>query len=125
MAEDNLIDFCFRRDASCLHGFLSRQAVCSAKQRHQQQEREAPHRLLLYYTAEQRDELAPSDHSITSSAATSSVFGTVRPSALAVLRLMTNSYLLGCLSFVGTGYRIFVPDTQHILSDTSGTTFLR
>src|SRR5215468_6932470 len=45
-------------------------------------------------TAEQRDELA-SLHSITSSARTSSVGGTSRPSALAVLRLMTSSYLVG------------------------------
>src|SRR5262245_57600637 len=45
--------------------------------------------------AEQRDELAPSYHSITSSAATSSLLGIVRPSALAVLRLMTNSNLVG------------------------------
>src|SRR6516162_7931407 len=50
VAEDNLVDFYYRRDASCLHGFLSRQAVCSAKQRHQQQEREAPHRLLHTFT---------------------------------------------------------------------------
>ena len=35
-------------------------------------------------------------HSITSSAATSSLSGTVRPSALAVLRLMTSSNLVGC-----------------------------
>src|SRR5215471_14140367 len=41
-------------------------------------------------TAKQCDELAPF-HSITSSAATSSLSGTVRPSALAVLRLMTSS----------------------------------
>src|SRR4029453_6901886 len=44
--------------------------------------------------AEQRDELAPL-HSITSSARASSVGGTVRPSALAVLRLITSSYLVG------------------------------
>src|SRR5262249_10321752 len=43
--------------------------------------------------AEQRDELA-APHSITSSARASSVGGTVRPSALAVLRLMTSSYLV-------------------------------
>ena len=35
-------------------------------------------------------------HSITSSARASSVGGTSRPSALAVLRLMTNSNLVGC-----------------------------
>ena len=44
---------------------------------------------------EQRDELAP-PHSITSSARASSVGGTVRPSALAVLRLITSSNLVGC-----------------------------
>src|SRR5262249_4638421 len=42
--------------------------------------------------AEQSDKLAP-PHSITSSARASSVDGTSRPNALAVLRLMTNSYL--------------------------------
>src|SRR5262249_34674082 len=45
--------------------------------------------------AEQRDELAPF-HSITSSASASSLSGIWRPSALAVLRLMTSSYLVGC-----------------------------
>src|SRR5262249_14910383 len=44
--------------------------------------------------AEQRDELAP-DHSITSSAATSSPAGTSKPSNLAVLRLSVVSYLVG------------------------------
>ena len=43
--------------------------------------------------AEQRDELTAL-HSITSSAAASSLSGTVRPSALAVLRLSTNSNLV-------------------------------
>src|SRR6516165_8072058 len=41
--------------------------------------------------AEQRDELAAITHSITSSARASSVGGTARPSALAVLTLMTIS----------------------------------
>ncbi len=45
-------------------------------------------------TTEQRDELAPF-HSITSSARASSVGDTSRPNALAVLRLMTNSYFVG------------------------------
>src|SRR5262245_5799186 len=44
--------------------------------------------------AEQRDELAAL-HSITSSARASTVAGTSRPSALAVLRLSTVSYLVG------------------------------
>src|SRR5262245_3756356 len=43
--------------------------------------------------AEQRDELA-APHSITSSARASSVAGTSRPSALAVLRLIKNSNLV-------------------------------
>src|SRR5262249_8294734 len=46
--------------------------------------------------AEQRDEVAPPDHSITSSARASSVGGTSRPSALAVCMLMTNSNLVDC-----------------------------
>src|SRR5262252_1732446 len=45
-------------------------------------------------TAEQRDERAPS-HSITSSARASRAGGTVRPSALAVLRLIMSSSLVG------------------------------
>ena len=45
--------------------------------------------------AEQRDEVA-TPHSITSSARAISVGGTSRPSAFAVLRLMTNSNLVGC-----------------------------
>src|SRR5262245_13468510 len=49
--------------------------------------------------AEQRYELAPfelSAHSITSSARASSVGGTSRPSAFAVLRLTTSSNFVGC-----------------------------
>src|SRR5262245_658144 len=45
--------------------------------------------------AEQRDELA-AFHSITSSASASSLSGIWRPSALAVLRLMTSSSLFTC-----------------------------
>ena len=37
-------------------------------------------------------------YSITSSASTSKLCGIVRPSALAVLRLMTNSNLVGCMT---------------------------
>src|SRR5262249_51823222 len=46
--------------------------------------------------AEQRDELAPPHHSMTSSARASSVGGMARPSALAVLRLIISSYLDAC-----------------------------
>src|SRR5262249_54313293 len=45
--------------------------------------------------ADKHDELAPF-HSITSAAVASSIGGTSRPSALAVLRLMTSSNLIGC-----------------------------
>jgi hypothetical protein len=45
--------------------------------------------------AEQRDEVA-AVHSMTSSAIASSLSGTARPSALAVLRLITNSNFVGC-----------------------------
>src|SRR5262249_55119556 len=47
-------------------------------------------------TAEKRYELAPPHHSITSSASAASLSGTSRPSAFAVLRLITNSNLVGC-----------------------------
>jgi hypothetical protein len=46
--------------------------------------------------ANERDEFAPLNHSITSSARPRSVNGTVMPSALAVLRLMINSILVAC-----------------------------
>src|SRR5262245_30645643 len=45
---------------------------------------------------EKRDKLAPSDHSITLSARSRNASGMVRPIALAVLRLMTSSYLDAC-----------------------------
>src|SRR5215472_1336249 len=53
--------------------------------------------------AEQRDEGAAL-HSITSSARASSVCGTVRPSAFAVLRLMTSSYLVGACTGRSAGF---------------------
>jgi len=43
-------------------------------------------------------------YSITSSARASSIGGTSRPSALAVLRLMTNSYLVTCWMGRSTGF---------------------
>src|SRR6516162_3620292 len=53
--------------------------------------------------AEQRDELAPS-HSITSSKRASSVCGTVSSSALAVLRLITNSVFVDCWTGRSAGF---------------------
>src|SRR6516165_2003669 len=52
---------------------------------------------------EQRDELAP-PHSMTSSAVANSVAGTSRPSAFAVLRLITNSYLVGACTGRSAGF---------------------
>src|SRR5262245_11410834 len=54
--------------------------------------------------AEQRDELAAAAHSITSSARPSSGSGTVRPSALAVFRLITSSYLFGACTGRSAGF---------------------
>src|SRR3974390_159509 len=57
-------------------------------------------------TADKRDELA-SFHSMTSSARASSEGGTVRPSALAVLRLITSSYLVGACTGISAGFSPF------------------
>src|SRR5262249_7922106 len=54
--------------------------------------------------AEQRYEHAAATHSITSSARASSVGGTSRPSALAVLRLMTSSYFGGVCTGRSAGF---------------------
>src|SRR5262249_27367483 len=54
--------------------------------------------------AEKRDELAASDHSITSSARASSVGETSNPSARAVTRLMTNSNLVACTTGRAAGF---------------------
>src|SRR5262249_57931583 len=56
--------------------------------------------------AEQRDELAAL-HSNTSSARASRVGGTSRPSALAVLRLMPSSYLVGACTGRSAGFSPF------------------
>src|SRR5262245_16238803 len=65
------------------------------------------HRPRQHRAANQRDEVAASDlrgHSITSSARASSVGGTVRPSDLAVLRLITSSNLVGCTTGRSAGF---------------------
>ena len=57
--------------------------------------------------ADQRDELTASDvhaHSMTSSARASSVSGTLMPSALAVLRLITSSYFVGACTGRSAGF---------------------
>src|SRR5262249_53162530 len=55
-------------------------------------------------TAEQRDELAAAAHSITSLASASNLSGTVRPSTLAVVRLMMRSNLVGCSTGRAAGF---------------------
>ena len=54
--------------------------------------------------AEERDEVAPPEHSITSSARASNDGGTSMPSALAVLRLITNSNLVGAWTGSSAGF---------------------
>src|SRR5215471_11418895 len=56
----------------------------------------------------------PSHHSITSSARASNVGGTSRPSALAVLRLITSSYLVGSC----TGRSAATGRVYHFLTGT-------
>src|SRR3984893_2711615 len=55
-------------------------------------------------TTEKHDELAPFHYSITSSAVCRNGSGMVRPSAFAVLRLMTSSYLVGCWTGRSLGF---------------------
>src|SRR5262249_37870405 len=63
----------------------------------------ARHERPRHSAAEQRDELAP-PHSITSSAATWRVSGIVSPSALAVLRFIMSSNLVGCMTGKSAGF---------------------
>src|SRR5262249_24392794 len=57
--------------------------------------------------ADQRDEIAPLHHSITSSARASTDDGRSRPRALAVLRLITSSYLVGACTGRSAGFSPF------------------
>src|SRR5262245_13129998 len=86
----------------CLNAALRFRITLSNRQQHSY----TPHSLALLRpcrqrpdgrrAAEQRDELAASDHSMTSSARASSVGGTSSPSALAALRLMAKSIFVAC-----------------------------
>src|SRR5215831_6782810 len=89
--------------------------TCSVGGRRAAEEPDYRHRRLLCSrrkrppsrrAAEQRYELAPL-HSITSSARASSVVGTSRPSAFAVLRLITKSYLVGACTGRSAGFSPF------------------
>src|SRR5262249_42996200 len=84
--------------AECAHTVRKRVRRCTAEEpnhRHSRLLRARRKRPRAGRAAEQRDERA-SLHSITSSARPSSGSGTVSPSALAVLRLMTSVYLSAC-----------------------------
>src|SRR5262249_26074208 len=63
--------------------------------------RERPRRCCA---ANKRYELAPAGHSITSSDPASRVIGSVRPSGLAVLRLMISSILVNCCTGRSAGF---------------------
>src|SRR5262245_11997866 len=56
---------------------------------------------------EQRHELAPRNHSITSSARASSVAGTSRPSDAAVFKLITSSCFVGAWTGRSAGFSPF------------------
>src|SRR6516164_8648267 len=74
--------------------------------RHRRLLRARRERPRAHRATEQRDELA-ADHSITSSARASTVAGMSRPSALAVLRLMTSSYFVGACTGRSAGFSPF------------------
>src|SRR5262249_2584796 len=80
-----------------------RSAVEEPDNRHRRLLRPRRERPRSQRAAEKRDELAPL-HSITSSARASSVGGISRPSAFAVLRLMTSSYLVGACTGRSAGF---------------------
>src|SRR5262245_23494720 len=67
----------------------------SAEQYHKERERDATSRAVRRGLRPGSHEAA-ANHCMTSSARSSSDGGMVRPSALAVLRLITSSYLVGC-----------------------------
>src|SRR5262249_27244584 len=75
---------------------IGRSGVDEADHRHRRLLRARRNRPSGYTAADKCDEFAPFDHSITSSAIASSPGGKLRPNALAVLRLITNSNLLDC-----------------------------
>ena len=89
--------------AQTLRKRVGRRGVEEPDHRHRRLLRPRRERPRCRRAAEQRDELAPL-HSITSSARASSVGGTSRPSALAVLRLITSSYLVGACTGRSAGF---------------------
>src|SRR5262249_31716805 len=90
--------------AQTLHIPVRRRGVKKTDHRHRRLLRPRPERPRRRRAAEQRDELAAATHSITSSARASSAGGTSRPSALAVFRLITNSYFVGACTGRSAGF---------------------
>src|SRR6516165_10143426 len=83
---------------------IARASIEEPDHRHRRLLRACRERPSSRRAAEQRDELAPSDHSITSSARTSSAVGTVRPRVLAVLRVKNSSTLVPCSTGSSPGF---------------------
>src|SRR5262249_43424916 len=86
---------------------LGRARVKNSDGRHRRLLRPRRERPCHRRAAEQRDEVAPGRHSITSSAVASKVEGTSMPRALAVLRLTTSSYLVGACTGSSAGFSPF------------------
>ena len=85
-----------------VRALAGRKAVQEPDHRHRRLLRARRERPRRPRAAEQRDELA-AFHSITSSARASSVGGISRPNALAVLRLITSSNFVGCITGKSAG----------------------
>src|SRR5262249_16561965 len=94
----------FAERSGLAHGGLGRPAVDEAHDRHRWLLGACRERPYHRRAAEQGYERA-APHSITSSAMASSGCGTSRPSALAVLRLIANSNLVGCSTGSSTAWR--------------------
>src|SRR5262249_22910832 len=90
---------------------INRQAADESDNRHRRLLRPRRQRPRRRRAAEECDELAPPDHSITSSARKRNDSGIASLSALAVVRLTMRSNLVGCSTGMSAG---FVP--RRILS---------
>src|SRR5262249_43930208 len=93
-----------RRDVSLRHGIVFVAPLEHADAPHAFGLLRARHPRPRRRAAKPGDELPAFDHSITSSARSRIDCGTVRPSALAVLRLSTVSYLLGACTGKSAGF---------------------
>ena len=93
----------FAKRSALARGVLRRATVDETDDRHRRLLCPRRGRPRCRRAAEKRDELTPI-HSITSSARASTVAGTSRPSALAVLRLITSSYLVGACTGRSDGF---------------------